>query len=44
MLQRNCLQKVTLASVIFALACGNDQRVPTAPTAVILRPRIFLDT
>ena len=40
MLQRNCLQKVTLASVIFALACGNDQRVPTAPTAVMQPPPV----
>ena len=37
-LRRSCLQKVTLASVIFALACGNDQRVPTAPTVVMPPP------
>ena len=40
MLQRNCLQKVTLASVIFALACGNDQRVPTAPTVPMHPPPV----
>ena len=42
MLQRNCLQKVTLASVIFALACGNDQRVPTAPTVPMHPPPVCL--
>ena len=40
MLRRNCLQTVTLASAIFALACGNDQRVPTAPTVVMLPPLV----
>ena len=39
-LRRNCLQTVTLASAIFALACGNDQRVPTAPTVVMLPPLV----
>ena len=39
-LRRSCLQKVTLASVIFALACGNDQRVPTAPTVVMPPPLV----
>ena len=39
-LRRSCLQKVTLASVIFALACGNDQRLPTAPTVVMHPPLV----
>ena len=33
-LRRSCFQKVTLASVIFALACGNDQRVPAGVSTV----------